>query len=171
MENCETLDTILSQLPNICLPEFDFLDSSFFRSQSGADACRELPSPQAVLEAAGTPWGDKGVWRFEELGVLVKFGGPSELRLEEALTLRVINRMLPVNQVPAPEVFGWKSTDNPGCRSNFIYMSLLPGQTLRDEWDALSHEDKTSVSHQLAAIVNCLRSVQQSPANQAIGGS
>ncbi len=171
MAKLETLDTILSQLPNISLPEFDFLDSSFFRSQNGTDTCRKLPSPQAVLEAAGTPWGDKGVWRFQELGVLVKFGGPSELRLEEALTLRVINRMLPANQVPAPEVFGWKSTHNPGRQSNFIYMGLLPGQTLRAAWDTLSHEDKASVSHQLAAIVKCLRSVEQGPADQVIGGS
>ncbi len=166
----ENLDTILSRLPDISLPEFDFVHSSFFRRPDGADTGCKLPSPQEVLAASGVQPGDKGVWRFPERGLLVKFGHPSRLRLEEALTLRVINQLLPTHQIPAPEVFGWKSTHGPGCESNFIYMSLLPGLTLEAAWETLSHEDKTSVAQQLAAIVKCLRAVERDPADQVIGG-
>ncbi|KAK3941223.1 kinase-like domain-containing protein [Diplogelasinospora grovesii] len=166
------LEMVLSQLPDISLAEFNFLDSSFFSSQYGACTCRKLPSPQEVLGASGTPSGYDGVWHFQELGVLIKFGHPSRVDLEEALALRFINKMFPADEVPAPEVFGWKSTrDHPGYESNFIYMSFLPGQTLRDAWETLSQEDKASVSQQLAGIVKRLRSVERGPADQFIVGS
>ncbi|AEO54563.1 hypothetical protein MYCTH_2297251 [Thermothelomyces thermophilus ATCC 42464] len=166
------LEMVLSQLPDISLAEFDFLDSSFFVSQyHGTRSCRKLPSPQEVLDASGKPLGCDGVWHFQEFqepGLLVKFGHRSRVHLEEALALRVINKILP-DGVPAPEVFGWKSTRDPGYESNFIYMSFLPGQTLRDAWETLSQKDKASVSQQLAGIVRSLRSVGQSLAGQFIG--
>ena len=151
MAQLETLNTILSRLPDITLPEFDFVDSSFFCRPDSADTGYKLPSPQEVLAAAAAANrvqpGDKGVWRFPEQGLLVKFGCPSRLRLEEALTLRIINQLLPASQIPVPEVFGWKSTHGPGYESNFIYMSLLPGLTLEAAWETLSHEDKSSVAN------------------------
>ena len=63
------LDTILSQLPNISLPEFNFVHSSFLRRPDGADAGYKLPSPQQeVLGASGPQPRRKGVWRFPERG-------------------------------------------------------------------------------------------------------
>ncbi|KAK4237713.1 kinase-like domain-containing protein [Achaetomium macrosporum] len=153
-------ENVLSQLPDIALAEYDFLDSSFFSKQQGDGACTPT----------GKELGDGGIWNFQELGVLVKFGHPSNVHLEEALALRFINKMFPAEQVPAPEVFGWKSTHEPvGFESNFIYMSFLPGQTLRDAWETLSQEDKASLSQQLAGIVKRLRSVERGPSDQFIG--
>ncbi len=53
MAQLENLDTILSRLPDISLPEFDFVHSSFFRRPDGADTGGKLPSSQEVLAASG----------------------------------------------------------------------------------------------------------------------
>lgn len=113
--------------------------------------------------------GYDGLWHFEELGVLVKFGNQTRVHIEEALALRVINKMFPTSQIPAPEVFGWKSTGGVGYKTIFVYMSCMPGQKLGDVWDSLSDAEKQSVSQQLAEITTILRSVEQDPANQFIG--
>jgi hypothetical protein len=62
-------ETVRSQLPDLSLAEFDFLDSSFFR-----DAGRKLPGPEEVLKATGKEMGNDGVYHFQEIGVLVKYG-------------------------------------------------------------------------------------------------
>ncbi|KAK4105783.1 hypothetical protein N658DRAFT_483201 [Parathielavia hyrcaniae] len=162
MAHHKRVETVLSQLPDISLHEFDFLDSSFFRSLDHGTHSGKLPSPQAVLEASGAR---RGVWRFQELGVLVKYGHYSHLHLEEALALRFVNKMLLADEVPAPEVFGWKTAGE----RNFIYMELMPGERLRDAWETFSQADKESVSHQLEKIVKNLRSVEQDTADQFIG--
>lgn len=113
--------------------------------------------------------GTDGVWHFQELGVFVKYGHRSSLHLEEALALRFINKLFSADEVPAPEVLGWKSTDDAGLESNFIYMNFTPGQTLQETWETLSEAEKASVSQQLADITSRLRSVEQNPADQFIG--
>ncbi|SPQ24362.1 2ab2568c-04d2-425a-a7e4-b0fd733b6101 [Thermothielavioides terrestris] len=55
-------ETVRSQLPDLSLAEFDFLDSSFFR-----DAGRKLPSPEEVLKATGKEMGDDGVYHIREI--------------------------------------------------------------------------------------------------------
>jgi hypothetical protein len=125
-----------------------------------------LPSPEKVLAASGR---SEGIWHFAELGVLVKYGHKSQVHLEEALALRVINKLFPVAEVPAPEVFGWKSTDKAGDESHFIYMSFLPGQNLGEVWDSLTGDEKSAISRQLGLIVNRLRAVEQDPNDQFIG--
>ncbi|KAK3302594.1 uncharacterized protein B0T15DRAFT_487659 [Chaetomium strumarium] len=147
------LERVLSMLPDVSLTQYDFLDSSFFRTEDdGAPIHRRLPSPQEVLDASGVPSGYDGVRHFPEFegpGLLVKFGHPSRVSLEEALALR--------------------STRDSGHESNFIYMSFLLGQTLREVWETLSHEDNASVTQQLADIAGRLRSVELSSTIPFIG--
>lgn len=74
--------------------------------------------------------GEGRFWHFQDSGVFVKFGPRSRVRTEEALALRFVNKMFSTDEVPAPEVFGWKTAGDNGSESTFIYMSFLPGKTL-----------------------------------------
>lgn len=157
----ERVKKAVSELPDLFLSdlEFDFLDSAFFRARD------KLPSPDEVRQAIGSR--TQGVCHFQHLGLLVKYGLRDTVRLEEAVALRLINKVFP--DIPAPEVYGWKATGNTSNDSNFIYMSLVPGETLHKVWHSLTHPEKESVSHQLAGIIERLRSVEQDPADQFIG--
>ena len=44
----------------------------------------------------------------------------SRVRIEEALALRFVNKMFSTDEVPAPEVFGWKTAGDNGSESTFI---------------------------------------------------
>jgi hypothetical protein len=108
---------VLSQLPDISLAEFNFLDPSLFSSQYGR--CVRLPRvtdpTRGARGKAERRWATTESGTFQELGVLVKFGHPSRVDLKEALALRFINKMLPADESPRPRgVFGWKSTRDPG---------------------------------------------------------
>jgi aminoglycoside phosphotransferase len=105
------------------------------------------------------------VVKFHHLDLVVKFGDQSRLRLEEALAMRAIRRMFPGNEVPVPEVFGWKAHQG----QNFIYMSLIRGPTMRDAWPSLTESDKTSICDQLGGIVAALRRLHQAPSDSFIG--
>ena len=100
-------------------------------------------------------------WYLQDSGVFVKFGPRSRVHVEEALALRFVNKMFSADQVPAPEVFGWKTAGDNGNESTFIYMSFVPGETLEEAWETLTQAEKTSISHQLADVVKALRSVEQ----------
>ena len=93
----------ISSLPDISQPEYDFLDSSFFQD----DATRQLPTPAFIFDHR--PYGGRGVEKFEELGLAVKYGPSDYLRLEEAQTLYAIRKAFPNAEIPVPEVFGWRT--------------------------------------------------------------
>lgn len=95
--------------------------------------------------------------KFEHLSLAVKFGDSSYLRLEEAQTMRAIRQVFVNSEVPVPEVFGWRKHGD----QNFIYMSLIPGQTLREAWPTLTKKDKTLIRGDLSRIVRELRQVGQ----------
>jgi aminoglycoside phosphotransferase len=69
------------------------------------------------------------------------------------------------DEVPVPEVYGWRVHDD----QVFIYMQLIQGQALIDQWDSLSISDKMVVCDQLRGIVTSLRSVEQDPDDVFIG--
>ena len=139
----------------------DFHDTSFFQSGGGS-----LPTPDEVLELNHlVVGGGRGTVRFEHLNLVVKAGAADYLRLEEAQTLRAMWKAFPAGEVPVPEIFGWRTVGG----QNFIYMSLIPGETLRDAWDSLSHTERLSIRDQLSKVVGKLRTISPPTTDWVIG--
>ena len=150
-----------SWLPATPPSKVEFLDSSFFKIHG---ATHQLPTPAEVRALAGP--GQKRPRprpvRFEMLGLLVKFG--SHVTVYEAQCLIVIKKLFG-DSIPVPEVFGWRVHDG----VVFIYMQLIQGVALIDQWDSLSILDKNAVCDQLRGIVISLRSVRQISEDVFIG--
>jgi len=150
-----------SDLPDGTKPRMYFLDSSYFRDHG---ANRTLPSPAEVLARSlinQRPSNPPPV-KFEELNLIVKFG--PTISTSEALCLWAIRKFL-YGQVPVPEVYGWDSDG----RHVFIYMQLIHGVTLFEQYDSLSSDDKRAICQDLRRIMSQLRAIRQSPSNQVIG--
>ncbi|KAK4156990.1 hypothetical protein C8A00DRAFT_40576 [Chaetomidium leptoderma] len=133
-----TIDVPL--LLDISKPEMDFHETSFFRpvsSTSPAPQGPPLPAPALVREESQAQ-GRKTV-KFEHLNLLVKFGHPSRVRLEEAQAIRAIGRLFPAKDVPRADQ-----------GQNFICMSLIKGPTLGERWPLLTQEEKKSICSQLS---------------------
>ncbi|KAJ0425253.1 kinase-like domain-containing protein [Aspergillus carlsbadensis] len=62
--------------------------------------------------------------------------------------------------VPVPELFGWRVDDKGYV---VIYMQLIEGQTLLDQWNDLSCADKEAMRSQLCEIIGSLRQLSQGP--------
>jgi hypothetical protein len=148
----------LSTLPDISATEMDFRDTSFF--QACGSPTPQLPSPSVVRQT-----GRGKIAVFEHLNLLVKMGHPTRVPLEEALTMRAVRKAFSNNEVPVPEVFGWRVSDG----DNFIYMSLVRGPTLREAWTTLTYTDKESICKQLAGIVTHLRLLRHNSPYPFIG--
>ncbi|KAM0425331.1 hypothetical protein ACHAPT_009387 [Fusarium lateritium] len=86
----------------------------------------------------------------------VKINYEPYLRLEEAQTMWAVRKLFPNGEVPVPEVFGWRKY---GGRV-FIYMSLIPGKTLREAWPSLTIGDKNSLQARLREIVTSLKQLE-----------
>lgn len=134
-----------------------FTDSSFF-SRNGPDA--QLPSPADVRARSAT----QPKWtrryqpaRFEELGLVVKFGGAPRVTVAEGQCLWALRHALP--NFPVPEVYGWTHDDG----EVFIFMELVQGVTLEDRWDALDRTERTGICTQLASLLAVLRSLRHAP--------
>ena len=149
----------VSSLPSATKLEMDFLESSFFKQ---LDATKSLPAPQEVRAFLRGPRVQPDPVRFEELGVIVKFG--PHVTVEEALCMWAIRRVLR-NDVPVPEVYGWR-VDGPEV---FIYMELIHGDTLKSRWDYLSTDDRTSICDQLGKITTSFRRLEQDPEDKFVG--
>ncbi|KAL5586745.1 hypothetical protein FOBRF1_016615 [Fusarium oxysporum] len=147
----------VSALPDISQPEMDFLDSSFFQTRDSAEARPELPTPASLFEE----YGDRGadVIKIEKLNLAIKTDAQAHLNLEEAQTLWAIRKAFPNGEIPVPEVFGWRRYED----RVFIYMSLVPGKTLREAWPSLTQDDKTLLQKQLKEIIDSLRRLNQAP--------
>lgn len=150
----------IASLPDISKGEVDFHDTSFFWC---GDPSLQLPSPASILRQF--PRIGRGVAKLEHLDLAVKVGRYSYLRLEEAQTMRELRKMFAKNEVPVPEVFGWRKYGD----LNFIYMSLILGPTLRQAWPTLTEKDKLLIRDDLNRIVKGLRRVGQSSSIHFIG--
>ncbi|KAI1978196.1 hypothetical protein LOZ53_005640 [Ophidiomyces ophidiicola] len=140
--------------------EMDFFDSSFFATG------KSLPSPQEVIALSSefTTNPRPAPIKFEELGLLVKFG--HHVAVDEALCLRALRQSpLLAKKIPVPEVYGWRVHPD----TVLIYMELIRGDTIQDRWDSLSKLDKASICDQLREIVSSLREVKQDPGDSFIG--
>ncbi|KAK9783573.1 putative Kinase-like domain-containing protein [Seiridium cardinale] len=151
----------MSSLPDKSKAEIDFLDTSFFRSDKPDPP--QLPAPGAILEQY--PDLEGGVVKYENLNLAVKFGESTYVRLEEAQTMRAVRHAFLNDEVPVPEVFGWRKYGE----KNFIYISLIHGETLREAWPKLTEADKESICDGLAHIVSALRQVSQGSSDTIIG--
>ncbi|ROT39297.1 kinase-like protein [Sodiomyces alkalinus F11] len=163
MDTSDTPTMDVRLLPDISKPVRDFRESSFFRSASSSSPTPQLPPP-AIVRKEGQVQGRKTV-KFEHLNLVVKFGDPSWVRLEEAQALRAIGQLFPAKEVPVPELFGWRVDEG----QNFIYMSLIHGPTLGEGWSLLNQEEKKSICGQLSEIVASLRRIQQPSTRPFIG--
>lgn len=99
----------------------DFHDTSFF--ESNGPSLPQLPTPEILQQH---PDLSDGVVKFEHLNLVVKAGYADYLRLEEAQTMQALRQAFPDNEVPVPEVFGWKTSGE----QVFIYMSLIYGKDI-----------------------------------------
>ncbi len=115
----------IADLP--CEENFLLLDSSFFKKNA-----RKLPSPAEIWEKNAI----KGVRpkdprpptvAFEEQVLIVKYG--SDITIAETQCLWYFNSHMK-GQIPTPELFGWLRDGD----ETFIYMELIPGDTLKDAW-------------------------------------
>jgi len=149
----------LSWLPSAAKLEMDFLDSSFFQSR---DPYKHLPAPTEVRDLSKQPKPQPDPVKFEELGLIVKFG--PHVTVEEALCIWAIRGLLR-NGVPVPEVYGWRVDGS----EVFIYMELIEGDTLKDRWDGLGDDDKISICNQLQKITTSFRGLEQDPEDMFIG--
>ncbi|KAK3699037.1 hypothetical protein LTR37_016641 [Vermiconidia calcicola] len=140
-----TFDAALSQ--QSASATVNFQHTSYFKSPSVAFPMAPLPPPEAVLSQY--PKNPLGVVHFENLGVVVK---PSD---EHSQVTKAIRRAFPGNEVPVPELYGWKTYEG----RNFIYMSQMPGMTLKEAWANLSLTEKQSVTAQIGHIVSALRDI------------
>ncbi|WVO17677.1 hypothetical protein L204_105374 [Cryptococcus depauperatus] len=150
----------IASLPDISQDEMDFRDTSFFQP---GNPLNELPSPASILQQ----FGDRGatVVKMPHLNLAVKLGHNSYLRLEKAQTMIAMKQVFTDGQVPVPEVFGWRKHGD----LNFIYMSLVPGKTLRQAWPTLTDEDKKAICGDLRRIVSELRRLSQGSSDRFIG--
>lgn len=151
----------ISCLPDISKTEMNFLDTSFFQFDDCSS--RELPTPASILQHY--PSHGAGVIKLEELGLAVKFGHTSYVRLEEVQTMRAIKHAFSQDEVPVPEVFGWRKYNG----QNFIYMSLVEGQTMREAWHSFQEADKESLCVQLSNIASALRQIARDTPTNLIG--
>lgn len=103
--------------------------------------------------------------RFEDLGLIVKFG--SHISTTEAINLWAMRRVFQ-DIIPVPEVYGWRVLEQNGKTIVFIYMELIQGPTLEQQWPELSVIDKHTICSDLRDKVSCLRTLQDSELPQVI---
>lgn len=144
-----------------------FLESSFF-SRNGPGA--ELPSLADVRARSDIQNSQKMKYRippvrYEELGLIVKFGRAPQVRVDEGQCLWALRHALPKVPVPTPKVYGW--THDHG--QVFIYMELVHGVTLAQRWGSLNEIERESICQQLRVMLSELRKVRHATSEFFLG--
>jgi hypothetical protein len=153
----------LAELPESSLAHMDFLDSTWFKTHGQR---REFPTPEHVRSFSKPPLRPHVV-RFEDLGLIVKFG--PDISTLEAINLWAVRRALG-DVIPVPEVYGWRVVERDGESSEvFIYMQLVQGLTLEQRWTELSAIEKQGISSDLRTMTSCFRSLRDDEFGQVIG--
>lgn len=101
--------------------------------------------------------------RFEELGLLVKFGSEPVVSIAEGQCLWALQHALP--SVPVPEIYGWARDGD----LTYLFMELVSGITLENIWSALSRPERTQICTELRYMLKELRSLRQEPGQQFVG--
>ncbi|KAF1847163.1 phosphotransferase family protein [Cucurbitaria berberidis CBS 394.84] len=153
----------LAALPDSSRAHMDFLDSTWFKTHGRT---RQFPTPEYVRSFFRPTQLLRPV-RFEDLGLIVKFG--PDISMTEAINLWVIRKVFQ-HLVPVPEVYGWRVLEREGKpREVFIYMQLVQGPTLEQRWMTMSFDEKQTISSDLRAMVSYLRSFRDNESEQCIG--
>ncbi|PVH95055.1 phosphotransferase family protein [Periconia macrospinosa] len=141
----------------------DFLDTAWFRTHGRT---RQFPPPEH-LHSLFKPYQVPTPVKFEDLGLIVKFG--SHVSVTEAINLWAIRRIFQ-NAIPVPEVYGWRVRERQGKSPEvYIYMQLVQGLRLDQQWPELSTTDKYAICSDLRAMVSRLRGLRDSELQQVIG--
>lgn len=155
----------LAELPDSSQSHMDFLDTTWFKTHGRT---RHFPTPEH-LRSLVKPFEPHTPVKFEDLDLIVKFG--SHVSVTEAINLWAIRRIFQ-DMIPVPEVYGWRFLKREGKTCEvFIYMQLVQGPTLAQQWPELSATDKHTICSDLRAKVSCLRSLRDSESRHVIGKS
>ncbi|KAH8666802.1 hypothetical protein BX600DRAFT_540005 [Xylariales sp. PMI_506] len=82
-----------------------------------------------------------------------------------SLGLLIMIRETLKEHVPIPEVFGWAEDGG----QTFIYMSLVHGQTLNQQWPAMDGCSRLSICSELRHIVKAWRTLEQDVDSRFVG--
>nr|POF17742.1 hypothetical protein CFP56_13154 [Quercus suber] len=118
-----------------------------------------FPSPGAVrarAEQGGKFRSYANLVCFSELGLMVKWG--EKITIAEGQCLWFIRNHLR-HSVPVPRIFGWKRDQN----QTFLYLELVPGDTLADRWNGLNEIERSSLCKQLREMVSSWRQIRPCP--------
>lgn len=147
-------------------PSTTFRCSSFFL-QNGKNASFPTPLEIFARSAAQTPayqdCKERPPVRFEELGLLVKFGSEPKVTITEGQCLWALRHALP--SVPVPEIYGWTRDAN----FTYLFMELVSGITLENIWCPLSRLERTQICTELQFMLKELRSLRQETGQQFLG--
>ncbi|KAK0124696.1 hypothetical protein ONS95_009640 [Cadophora gregata] len=142
----------LPSADNITFPE-----TSFFKKDGAL-----LPTPAEVREAAGPQGGIRlPPVSFPTMNLIVKYG--RYITKAEGQCLWAVRRLCP--KIPVPEVYGWCQDG----KETFIYMQLIEGATLEQEWPRMIVDEKYEVCVQLRGMLDELRQLRQDPSDRFIG--
>jgi hypothetical protein len=145
--------------------DVDFRDSAYFTRKPDLPSIADVRAAAACQHSAGKNerWCPPPVL-FPESGLIVKYG--LGVTLIEGQYLRAIRRLFG-DQVPVPEVYGWKQEKD----EVFIYMELVQGVTLRECWDTFSDDDKITICQELGRMISLLRTLKYGDCEPFIGAS
>ncbi|KAF2818060.1 phosphotransferase enzyme family protein [Ophiobolus disseminans] len=153
----------LAELPDSSQPQMDFPDTAWFKTHGRT---RDFPTPES-LRSLFKPHQLPRPVRFEDLGMIVKFG--SHISTTEAVNLWDIPRVFQ-DMIPVPEVYGWRVAKQEGNTDEvFIYMQLVQGPTLEEQWSKLCAGNKQMICKDIRAKSSCLRTLWDSESHQVIG--
>lgn len=142
-------------------------NSSFFKRQGAP----KLPSPaevRALNNATGhwraTQLDSPTPLKIPSLGLLIKYG--ASITRAEVETQIFLYKQLRNHHIPIPEVFG-HAEDND---QRFIYMALMPGDTLQERFAKLTAMELRALCAELRGMVKTWHSIlKQNEADVYIG--
>lgn len=147
-------------LPDITQLNMDFRDTSFFRRLDSEGRCFELPSPASINALSETR--HARVFEIDEPPMVIKIDDTESVIMEEIQTMRALRQMYSREEVPVPEVFGWRTHEG----QVFIYMSFAEGRKLQHVWPELAGGDKERIQGDLSRLVMNLRRIRQDQPQQ-----
>ncbi|KAF4441581.1 phosphotransferase family protein [Fusarium austroafricanum] len=134
-----------------------FPQSSFFQEPRAT----ALPSPaeiRALNEASGhyraSSLNHPPPVITPSLGLAVKYGADVTIAEVEA---QLLMRERLQGRVPVPEVFGWAEDSG----QQFIYMSLIKGDTLQAIFSTMNESERQAVCKELRSLVNAWRALTE----------
>ena len=143
-----------------------FADSSFF-SRNGTGARLPPPADVRAKSAAQDPTRVNSPRprpvRYDNLGLIVKFGRAPDVTVGEGQCLWAMRCVLP--QVPVPEIYGWTHDGD----EVFLFMELVHGATLEQRWECLDRAERIGVCEQLRLLVLELRKLRHGPGEFFLG--